>query len=150
QRGTFHQDAADHRSGGRAQIGRRRVARRRRARLPPEIRLRQGARGGRRQADGEVREGGREAGGGECRGEGCVTDHENPLLESWTTPFEAPPFSEITPEHFRPAFDAAIAEHKAEIEAIAGSKNEPGFANTIAAMELAGARLDRVAAAFYN
>ena len=74
----------------------------------------------------------------------------NPLLASWATPFEAPPFAEIKPEHFRPAFDAAIAEHKAEIDAIAGSKNEPTFGNTIAAMELAGARLDRVAAVFYN
>jgi peptidyl-dipeptidase Dcp len=79
-----------------------------------------------------------------------LSDTANPLLEAWTTPFEVPPFAKIKPEHFRPAFDTAIAEHKAEIEAIAGSRNEPSFASTIAAMELAGARLDRVAAVFYN
>ena len=37
-----------------------------------------------------------------------MTDQTNPLLREWRTPFEAPPFSEITPEHFRPAFDAAL------------------------------------------
>ena len=42
--------------------------------------------------------------------------------KEWTTPFGAPPFAEITPEHFRPAFDAALAEHDAEIAAIAGRR----------------------------
>jgi peptidyl-dipeptidase Dcp len=74
----------------------------------------------------------------------------NPFMEAWTTPFKAPPFEEITPEHFLPAFDAAIAEHKAEIDTIAGSQNAATFGNTIAALELAGAKLDRVASVFYN
>ena len=47
---------------------------------------------------------------------------ENPLLKEWNTPFDAPPFSEIAPEHFRPAFDAALAEHDAEIAAIADER----------------------------
>ena len=34
----------------------------------------------------------------------------NPLLKSWTAPFAVPPFAEIVPEHFRPAFDAALGE----------------------------------------
>ena len=38
----------------------------------------------------------------------------NPLFETWTTPFEAPPFDRLAPEHFRPAFDRAVAEQKAE------------------------------------
>jgi peptidyl-dipeptidase Dcp len=75
---------------------------------------------------------------------------QNPLLEEWTTPFEAPPFERIQPEHYRPAFDLAIAEHKAEIDTIAGNSNEPSFGNVIGAMELAGRKLDRVASVFYN
>ena len=36
----------------------------------------------------------------------------------WTGPFAAPPFSNFRAEHFRPAFDAALAERRAEIAAI--------------------------------
>ncbi len=42
----------------------------------------------------------------------------NPLLASWETPQGAPPFADITPAHFRAAFDAAFAAHDAEIAAI--------------------------------
>jgi len=74
----------------------------------------------------------------------------NPLLETWNTPFEAPPFERIEPAHYRPAFDVAIAEHKAEIDAIAGNPDAATFGNTIEAMELAGRKLDRVTSVFYN
>ncbi len=74
----------------------------------------------------------------------------NPLLSPWTGPFEAPPFDAIAPEHFRPAFDEALAENAAEIAAIAGAAEVPTFANTIAAMERAGAKLDKVCAVFFN
>lgn len=73
---------------------------------------------------------------------------ENPLLSSWTGPFEAPPFSQVRPEHFRPAFDAAIAERRAEIEAIKAEPAEPDFDNTILALERAGKTLDRVGRVF--
>ena len=33
----------------------------------------------------------------------------NPFFEDWTTPFAAPPFDRIEPEHFRPAYDRALA-----------------------------------------
>jgi hypothetical protein len=36
----------------------------------------------------------------------------NPLLAPWTGPFSAPPFAAIQPEHFRPAFDAALGEKR--------------------------------------
>ena len=38
---------------------------------------------------------------------------ENPLLKAWQTPFESPPFTEINPEHFLPAFEQAFADHSA-------------------------------------
>jgi peptidyl-dipeptidase Dcp len=74
---------------------------------------------------------------------------DNPLLRSWETPHGAPPFAAIRPEHFAPAFDAAFAEHRGEIAAIAGQKAEPTFANTIAALERSGRMLSRVASAFF-
>src|SRR5438552_1061581 len=43
---------------------------------------------------------------------------ENPLLKAWQTPFETPPFDEILPEHFLPAFERAFADHSAEVAEI--------------------------------
>ena len=44
----------------------------------------------------------------------------NPFFEDWTAPFGAPPLDRIRPEHFAPAYERALAEHKADIAAIAG------------------------------
>jgi len=74
----------------------------------------------------------------------------NPLLEAWTTPFEAPPFEGIAPEHFRPAFDQALAEQRDEADVIARQPGEPTFENTIAALERSGRHLRRVSAVFFN
>ena len=69
---------------------------------------------------------------------------DNPFFEAWTTPDEVAPFERIKPEHFRPAYARALAEHEAEIAAIAADSAAPTFANTIEAMELSGAALARV------
>lgn len=74
----------------------------------------------------------------------------NPLLGAWKTPFELPPFEKIKPAHFRPAIDKAIETHKAEVEKILSNSASPTFANTVAAMEKAGAMLTRVLRVFYN
>ncbi|MFM2043375.1 MAG: peptidyl-dipeptidase dcp, partial [Pseudomonadota bacterium] len=74
----------------------------------------------------------------------------NPLLTEWKTPFGIAPFADFKPEHFVPAFDKAMADHKAEIAAITASKDAPTFENTIAAMERAGSMLDRVSSVFFN
>ncbi|MBO9591242.1 M3 family metallopeptidase [Devosia sp.] len=68
----------------------------------------------------------------------------NPFFEEWATPFGVPPFAEIKTEHFKPAYEAALKAHEAEIAAIASDKNEPSFENTIVALERSGAQLDRV------
>ena len=73
----------------------------------------------------------------------------NPLLRDWTGAFGLPPFGAIHPEHFRPAFDQALAAHRAEIDAIAGGAEPPSFENTIAALERSGRDLDRVANVFF-
>ena len=74
----------------------------------------------------------------------------NPLLELWSGPFAAPPFARIRPEHFRPAFDAALATKRAEIAAIADNPAAPTFENTVAALERSGKALDRVESVFFN
>ena len=72
----------------------------------------------------------------------------NPLLAEWTAPFGLPPFGEIQPAHFRPAFEAAMAAHRAEVDAIATSPAAPTFASTVAALGMSGERLARVQAVF--
>jgi peptidyl-dipeptidase Dcp len=74
----------------------------------------------------------------------------NPLLKAWQTPFETPPFPEIVPAHFLPAFEQAFADHAAEISAIGHDPAAPDFANTITALERSGKLLSRVAAVFYD
>ena len=75
---------------------------------------------------------------------------KNPLLTESAAPFGAPEFDKISNEHYLPAFEAGIAEAKAEIDAIVANQDEPTFENTIEAMEYAGQTLDRVAGIFYN
>jgi peptidyl-dipeptidase Dcp len=74
----------------------------------------------------------------------------NPLLVPWQTPFETPPFAEILPEHFLPAFEQAFADHSAEVAAITHDPTTPDFANTITALERSGKLLSKVAAVFYD
>ena len=75
---------------------------------------------------------------------------KNPLLTESSAPFGAPEFDKIEDAHYLPAFEAAIAEAKAEIDAIVANPDEPTFENTIEAMEYSGETLDRVAGIFYN
>ncbi len=74
----------------------------------------------------------------------------NPLLKAWQTPFETPPFAEINPEHFLPAFEQAFADHAAEVAAITHDPSAPDFANTVTALERSGKLLSKVSAVFYD
>jgi peptidyl-dipeptidase Dcp len=74
----------------------------------------------------------------------------NPLLKAWQTPFETPPFADIAPEHFLPAFEQAFVDHTAEIAAIEHDPATPDFANTVTALERSGKLLSKVAAVFYD
>jgi peptidyl-dipeptidase Dcp len=75
---------------------------------------------------------------------------DQPFAAEWETPFGLPPFARIAPDHFRPAFASAMEEQRRQIDAIAGDAAEPSFDNTVAALELSGRRLRRVAAVFFN
>jgi peptidyl-dipeptidase Dcp len=69
---------------------------------------------------------------------------ENPLLKPWSGPFGGvPPFDQVKVADFRPALDAAMDEHLAEVERIADDPSPPTFANTIEALERSGRALDR-------
>ncbi|MEA3536930.1 M3 family metallopeptidase [Rhizobium sp. CC-YZS058] len=74
----------------------------------------------------------------------------NPALTEWTGPDGLPQFESVRDADFAPAFEAALAEHEAEIEAIAADPEPPTFENTVEALEIAGDRLSRVSALFWN
>ena len=77
-------------------------------------------------------------------------DTSNPLLAEWNTPHQTPPFSEIKLSDYEPAFDAAIACSRAEVEAIVKNPKKPTFGNTIVALERQGELLNRIAGLFFN
>ena len=74
----------------------------------------------------------------------------NPLLADWTAPHGLPPFDAFQPEHFEPALQEAMREHRDELAAIAADAAPIGFEGTVAAFDRAGRTLDRVAAVFYS
>jgi len=71
---------------------------------------------------------------------------QNPLLQ----PFDTAPFSQIKNAHFKPAFEQAIANARAEIDTITANTEAPTFENTIEALEFAGQQLDRISSIFFN
>ena len=73
----------------------------------------------------------------------------NPLLVPWSGPFSSPDFAAIAVDDFLPAFDAAIAESRAEVAAITADPAPADFANTVAALERSGATLGRLRRLFW-
>lgn len=74
----------------------------------------------------------------------------NPLIENWASEFQLPPFDLIKTAHYAPAFEAAFAEARANINAVAADPAGATFANTIEALERSGRLLDRVVGVFFN
>jgi len=74
----------------------------------------------------------------------------NPLLAPPALPYDLPPYGSIRAEHYLPAFHAAFAAHRAQVDAITAQTEEPTFANTLLPLERSGALLDRVARTFYT
>ena len=73
----------------------------------------------------------------------------NPLLETWGGPYGLPPFGSFKTEDFKPAFDSAMAEHVAEIGAIA-AVSPANFQTVVAALDKSGETLKRVSGLFFN
>ncbi len=72
----------------------------------------------------------------------------NPLLGEWNTPFEIPPFEQVRPKHYLPAYIKAMEVHSAEIDAITSNPEPATFENTIVAYSNSGELLSRVSAVF--
>ena len=79
-----------------------------------------------------------------------MTEHINPFLTAYHTPFETTPFHLIKTEDFEPAMVEGMEVHNQEIDAIVNHPDEPTFANTIVALEKSGVLLDRVTNVFDN
>jgi peptidyl-dipeptidase Dcp len=79
-----------------------------------------------------------------------MTTPVNPFLAEWTGTYELPPFADITPEHYLPAFEQAFAQNNADIAAIVTNEAEPSFENVIVALERSGKLLGKVGAVFGN
>lgn len=71
------------------------------------------------------------------------------LVESGN-PFGAPAFDKIENRHYVPAFEQALAEAKAEVDAIIANPQEPTFDNTVLALERCGKKLNTVEEIFFN
>lgn len=79
-----------------------------------------------------------------------TTTEINPLLEAWSGPHATPAFDRFRNEDYMPAFQQALKEARAEVEAIVTNPNEPTFANTIESLEFSGRRLDDLCNLFFN
>lgn len=77
------------------------------------------------------------------------TTEPNPLLSESPLEFGAPQFDKIRPEHYMPAFEAGMQQHKEEIEAIVKNPETPTFDNTIVALQRAGQLLSRTSGCFF-
>ncbi|MBQ6953319.1 MAG: M3 family metallopeptidase [Bacteroidales bacterium] len=80
----------------------------------------------------------------------CKQTPENIFLQEWDTPYGTAPFSKITIDQYRPAFDAGLAQQKANIQAIVDNPEAPTFDNTILAFEEASPILDKLEGVFFN
>ncbi|MBC5839394.1 M3 family metallopeptidase [Flavobacterium sp. F-392] len=74
----------------------------------------------------------------------------NPLLQKSALQYQAPNFSLIKDEHFKPAFEYGLAVHDKEIMAIADNSAKATFQNTVLALETSGVDLKRATSVFYN
>ena len=74
----------------------------------------------------------------------------NPLLTVWDAPFGLPPFESVRPEHFKPAFERGMREHRDELALIGAQREAPTFDNTMVRFDASGRLLSRVESLFHN
>jgi len=72
----------------------------------------------------------------------------NPPLQPWTAPCSLSPFDAIRPEHFEPAFEAAMRERRGELRTVGEEAEAPSFDNTVAAFGRSRRRLARISSAW--
>jgi peptidyl-dipeptidase Dcp len=74
----------------------------------------------------------------------------NPLLQDWIENHGLPPFDKITTDCFESAFEIALAQHLAQLDAIAANPQTPSCENTVVAFDASGRLLKRIALLFHN
>ena len=79
-----------------------------------------------------------------------VSTEQNPFYTESSLYMKYPEFDKIKNKHYTPAFEKGMADHMAEIDAIAERADSPTLENTIISMEKSGALLDRVATVFFS
>lgn len=79
-----------------------------------------------------------------------VLDPTNPFAQPSVLPYGLPDFTAIRDEHYLPAFEAGMAEERAEVEAILSEEAPPTEENLLLALERSGRLLDRVSTVFFN
>jgi len=77
-----------------------------------------------------------------------ITD--NPLLQPFTSKYQAPPFDQIREHHYIPAIECLIAEAEEKIAAVVNNPEAPTFENTILPLEQNGEQLGIVANILFN
>jgi peptidyl-dipeptidase Dcp len=79
-----------------------------------------------------------------------MSNNQNPLLETFNTPFDTPPFEKFKPEHYLPAIKEAIEMSRKQTEEIVNNPEAPSFENTIVAMDKGGEKLGVIAHVLFN
>ncbi len=79
-----------------------------------------------------------------------MAEDTNPLLSSYETKYEIPPFEQIKLEHIIPAIKAGLEQQKQNLFAITANRAVPDFDNTILPLENLSPILERTAALFYH
>ena len=74
----------------------------------------------------------------------------NPLLNTFNTPFNTVPFNEIKLEHFLPAVKAGIEKGLQNLKKIQDNIEEPNFENTILLLESNSEDLGKVLTVYFN
>ena len=74
---------------------------------------------------------------------------DNPFAQPSELSLYYPPFDAVSNEDYEPAFEAGMAQHLEEIDAIVAQDAAPSFDNTIVKLELAGQLLNRVSRVFF-
>ncbi|PRP66162.1 M3 family metallopeptidase [Nonlabens agnitus] len=79
-----------------------------------------------------------------------MSKENNPLLQTFETPFQTAPFAVIEEAHFESAFAKAISLAQSEIDTITSNSQPATFANTIEALDRSGDQLSRISSIFFN
>ncbi|MCQ2202742.1 MAG: M3 family metallopeptidase [Bacteroidales bacterium] len=81
----------------------------------------------------------------------CTTMNDNPLMKTpFQTDYNVPPFEEIKPSHYVPAFEQAIDDARKTVDLITANRADATFQNTIIPFDRRDEHLNRISNVFFN